>query len=147
MKQVLFLLVLFLGCTSSSFGQHTDTPKYVMPAFGDTSRPVAPKSALELQWEEQTTSGASAVVEKATAGFFATGKNAGIYAFHNVASRGTILKVRNLNNDHVIFVKVLGPLPLTNPFKGCTLGLSNDAKAALGVRESKAFCEVSYLSF
>lgn len=144
----LIAIILFLA-PLSALAQHNDTPKYVLPPFGDTTHtPVVPqKSPLELKWDEQTLSGQNATVEKVSAGFFTTGKNAGVYAFHATAARGTILKVRNLNNDHVVYVKVLGPLPQTTAFKGCALGLSSDVKALLGVRDTKAFCEISYLSY
>lgn len=144
----LLILLLLLLQSQLLFAQHSDTPKYVMPPYGDTTQAATqPKSPLELQWEQQTVNGQNAVVEKATVGFFATGKNAGIYAFHTAAPRGTIVKVRNMNNDHVIYVKVLGPLPNTKAFAGCSLGLSNDAKATLGVRNTKAFCEISYMGY
>lgn len=148
-----FLLFALLLCAQASDAQRVaDTPKYIMPAMGennsgaDTAARI-PKSPLEILWEEQTVAGANALTEKVTAGFFNTAGNAGIYAFHTIAPRGTVLKVKNLNNDRVIYVKVLGPLPLTNQFKGCSLGLSNAAKAALAARDSKVFCEISYMGY
>jgi hypothetical protein len=146
-KFIAIILLCAPGLVHAQY--HSDTAKYVMPPFGDTARVVAApqKSPIELLWDQQTASGQNALVEKVTAGFFTTGKNAGVYAFHATAARGTILKVRNLNNDRVVYVKVLGPLPQTTAFKGCALGLSSAAKALLGVRDTKAFCEISYLSY
>lgn len=147
MKKLIITLLLLAPVVAIA-QHHTDTAKYVMPPFGDTAHMAAlQKSPLELKWEEQTSLGQNATIEKATAGFFTTGRNAGVYAFHATAARGTILKVRNLNNDRIVYVKVLGPLPQTTAFRGCTLGLSSDAKALLGVRDTKAFCEISYLSY
>jgi hypothetical protein len=147
MKQFIALMLLLLPFLANA--QHNDTPKYLLQPFGDTIHTAATpqKSPLEIKWEEQTLSGQNATTEKVTVGFFTTGKNAGVYAFHTIAPRGTILRVRNLNNDRIVYVKVLGPLPLTAAFKGCALGLSSDAKALLGVRDTKAFCEISYLSY
>jgi LysM repeat protein len=132
--------------------QKKDTPKYVLPPVKDVAvldDPPVPKlnPTLEDLWNEQTQSGASAITEKATAGFFNTGSSAAMYAFHNAAARGTIIRIRNLNNDKVIYVKVLGTLPNTKAFIGCTVGLTNAAKAALDVRDQKAFCEVSYAGY
>jgi hypothetical protein len=130
----------------------TDSALYVLPPFSDSSlnamdSALAPKSPLELEWDEQTQDGAAAHSEKVTAGFYRTSPQAGIYAFYTEASRGRVLRVRNLNNDSVVFVKVIGALPLRSAFKGCSLGLSNEAKAALDVRDSRAFCEISYADF
>ncbi len=132
--------------------QRADTPKYLLPSVQQTmpirdSVMVIRKLPLQNEWETQTAYGASAVTEKATAGFFSTGKGGGIYAFHNVAPRGSILQVRNLNNEHIVYVKVLGPMPVTKQLKGCNLALSNAAKVALDVRDFKAYCEISYQGY
>ena len=58
-----------------------------------------------------------------------------------------VMQVRNLNNGRTIYVKILGPLPDTKQYAGCVLGLSSGAKGALGVRETKAFCEMSYAGY
>jgi len=86
-------------------------------------------------------------VEKGTAAFYAiTSPAAGAadYAFHNNAARGAVIRVKNINNGRVVFVKVLGPLPSTKQYAGCIIGLSDKAKALLGVHDTKAFCELSY---
>lgn len=122
-----------------------------MITFPEMEEP--PKAAvppLEREWNEQTVDGQNVVTEKGTVGFFninASVSGADVYAFHNAAARGTIMRVRNINNDRSIFVKVLGPLPETKQYAGCVLGLSDGAKAALGVQENKAFCEMSYAGY
>lgn len=148
LKKILLSLMLMLPLCALA-QQKTDTPLYLMPAFGtDTTRQLLPKkSALELLWEQQTVGGQNAITEKATAGFYSTGAGAGVYAFHDTAPRGSVLRVKNLNNDRVIYVKVLAPIPVTKQFKGCTLGLTNSAKAALGAHDAKIFCEISYMGY
>ena len=151
MKKILFVLLAMLPLAAAA-QQNGDTPLYVLPPFGDSGLTAVdsaapPKSALELEWDDQTLEGVNAHSEKVTAGFYHTTAQAGIYAFYTEASRGRVLRVRNLNNDAVVFVKVIAALPLRTAFKGCSLGLSNEAKAALGVRDNKAFCEVSYADF
>ena len=130
-----------------------DTPKYVFQPVADTNgsatKPDAPPT-LAQQWAQETADGMNARHEKGSAGFFSlnsTTTGASVYAFHNTAARGTIIQVRNLNNDRVIYVKVLGPMPETKQYAGCIIGLSSSAKAALGIRETKAFCELSYLGY
>ncbi|MEO6831557.1 MAG: hypothetical protein ABI378_04640 [Chitinophagaceae bacterium] len=133
-------------------------PKYILPASTDTIEEIVSidtaiilqKSPLEIEWETQTDSGQNAIQEKGTAGFFPMNGHAvgaGIYAFHSTAARGTVIRVRNLNNNAVAFVKVLGPLPDSKRFSGCIIGLSDKIKTALGVQENKAFCELSYVGY
>ncbi len=151
MKHLRIILAL-LAPVISHAQQRTDTPNYLLPPVQQQmpirdSVMVIRKLPLQGEWEAQTAYGASAVTETATAGFFSTGKGGGIYAFHNTAPRGSILRVRNINNERIVYVKVLGPMPLTKQLKGCTLALSNAAKVALDVRDFKAYCEISYLGY
>ena len=131
---------------------YEDSTEYVPLPVDATAKPpkYAKPSTLQELWNEQTVEGLNVVIEKGTAGFFNINGNtagAGVYAFHNSAARGTVIMVRNLNNGRIIYVKVLGPLPETKQYAGCVLGLSNGAKAALGVRETKAFCEMTYAGY
>lgn len=154
MKRFLLALIMFLPTSLLAQIKVTgDTPKYLLPPPVIQEMPIRDsvmhikRLPLQSEWEEQTAFGTNALTEKVTAGFFSTGKGAGIYAFHNSAARGTVLQVKNLNNDRVIYVKVLGQVPVTRAFRGCSLGLSSGAKSALAVRDLKAYCEISYLSY
>ncbi len=112
--------------------------------------PAQPVVTLKDLFEEQTMQGQNLVWEKGTAGFFsvnATAKGASVYAFHNKAARGSIIRVKNMNNGKIVFVKVLGPMPNTKQYYNCVIGLSGSAKAALGARDDKAFCELSYAGY
>jgi hypothetical protein len=114
--------------------------------------PKEDELALDMQqlWEDQTAGGKNVVVEKGSAGFYnltVHNAEASYFAFHNVAAKGTIMKIRNLNNGKMIYVKVIGPLPAGKQFYGCNLGLSDVAKQALGVRENKMFCEMLYAGY
>lgn len=103
---------------------------------------------LKDLWEDQTMGGKNGVIEKGSAGFYKVQtEEAAWLAFHNTASRGSVIRVRNINNGKVIFVKVVGPIPAGKRFYGCTLGLSNVAKNALGVAENKVFCELNYAGY
>jgi hypothetical protein len=128
-----------------------DTAEYIQmpPELVATTKADIPQ-ALEALWQEQTLDGQNVVIEKGTAGFFSINGNASgadVYAFHNAAARGTVMRVRNINNGRTIYVKVLGPVPETKQYAGCVLGLSDKAKAALGVQETKMFCEMSYAGY
>jgi hypothetical protein len=132
--------------------QDDDTAEYIlMPPEVTVATPKTDiPQALEQLWMEQTVDGQNVVTEKGTAGFFSINGNAvgaDLYAFHNAAARGTVLRVRNINNGRTIYVKVLGPVPETKQYAGCVLGLSDRAKAALGVQETKMFCEMSYAGY
>lgn len=169
MKQVFFLALCCMSFSLQASAQTQDSgrriPKYILPPSNHSSSDIAAadttilsndtalilqKSPLEIEWETQTDSGQNSTLAKGTAGFFPMNGHAvgaGIYAFHSTAARGTIIRVRNLNNNAVVFVKVLGPLPDSKRFAGCIIGLSDKMKVALGVRESKAFCELSYVGY
>ena len=130
----------------------SDAPKFIPPPSEDTLlAAAAPKVAsLSQLYKEQTFDGKNVVTERGSAGFFplaSSSSGAAVYAFHNTAAKGSVMIVRNLNNGKAIYVKVLGPLPETSAFAGCIVGLSNQAKAALGVRERKAFCELTYPAY
>jgi LysM repeat protein len=124
-------------------------PPDVLSGTVSESRPAA-EPTIEQLWKEQTIEGLNVIREKGTAGFFSIKGHAplaSVYAFHNTAARGTIMLVRNINNDRTVYVKVLGPLPDSKQYAGCVLGLSDGAKAALGARENKVFVEMSYAGY
>lgn len=135
-----------------------DTPKYIMsaatrpdttPVRADTATaPVRPATGtLEAEYLLETDEGRNVTTERGAAAFYALTsgtKGAAAYAFHNSAARGAVIRVKNINNGRYVFVKVLGPLPETKQYHGAIIGLSNAAKAALGVRDEKAFCELTY---
>lgn len=105
---------------------------------------------LKDLWEDQTLGGRNGVQEKGSAGFYnltVQTEEAAWLAFHNSASKGSVIRVRNMNNNKMIFVKVIGPLPAGKQFHGCVLGLSNVAKNALGVSENKVFCEMNFAGY
>lgn len=162
MKKLVFLY-LFVGLSGfNALAQIQDSgrriPKYILSPSSDTLTEfgiwdtvvIPQKSALEIEWEGQTDMGQNATLEKGSAGFFPMNGHAvgaGNYAFHATAARGTVIRVRNLNNNVVVFVKVLGPLPDAKRFSGCIIGMSDKIKRALGVQENKAFCELTYVGY
>jgi len=65
-------------------------------------------------------------------------------ALHRTLPIGTNLQVRNLMNNQVVHVKVIGTLPNTGVNKNILLRLSRPAYDQLGILDSKARVEVSY---
>jgi hypothetical protein len=55
-----------------------------------------------------------------------------------------VIKVTNPGTGKSIFVKVLGPIPDTKQYAGSIIGIATAAKEALGVTDTKAWCELSY---
>lgn len=95
----------------------------------------------------QTADGVDTLMEKGTAVFFSRpGKNTtGIYfAFHNTAKKGSLIRIRNIGNEKVVFAKVIGPLPGTGQYHNAVLGLSSDARQALEAPGEKLWCELIY---
>ncbi len=106
---------------------------------------------------QQTAGERYVIEEKGSAVFFETpnkvksrygndAKNTLIYAFHNLAKRGTIIKVYNPGTDKYVFVKVMGPLPETKQYYNSLIGIGDDAKEILGIIEDKAWVELKYNS-
>lgn len=65
-------------------------------------------------------------------------------ALHRSLPIGTNLEVRNLMNNQVVYVKVVGKLPNTGLNKNLLLRLSQPAYDQLGILDSKSRVEVSY---
>ncbi len=65
-------------------------------------------------------------------------------ALHPTLPIGTNVEVRNLMNNQVVYVKVVGKLPQTGPNKDLLIRLSKSAYDQLGILDSKARVEVSY---
>lgn len=106
-----------------------------------------PAEGLEQQYIDQTAEGANVVTETGTAAFFPSSGKGPLYAFHNMAPRGSIIKVHNPGTDQTVYVKVLGPLPGTKQYANAIIGISGAARAALGVKDSRAWCELSYAGY
>ena len=149
--------------------RQADTPKYVMrgpnnsaqpnstitaltdpqPDTTATDTPPAPNS-LEAQYLEETSNGENVVNEKGAASFYkvtSTAKGVASIAFHNKAAKGSVIKVKNTNNGRYVYVKVMGPVPTTKQYYNCIIGLSDKVQKVLGVRDAKAFCELSYAGY
>lgn len=117
----------------------TDTSKGLL---ADTS--VSPAKALYLS---QTFNEESVTDEKGPAAFFNSNsdfKSQFLFAFHNTAGKGKIIRVKNLNNGRVVYVKVLGAIPQTGLYHNAIIGLSSRAKQALGATGDRVWCELKY---
>ncbi len=103
-------------------------------------------SEAERLYLSQTGDEANIKEEKGPAVFYdAVGKAGSVYyGFHNGTSHGTIIKVYNPGNGKTIFVKVMGPIPDGKQYYNAIIGISGAAKAALGVTESRAWCELKF---
>jgi LysM repeat protein len=143
--------VLFVGWVKMMVKDSSDpvtltafpAPKKVVVI--DTSGKVPVPGGLDSVFNVQTNGGLNVLTEKGTAVFFEKpGKNAMYYAFHNEAARGSIIKVFNPGSGKTTYVKVLGPLPDTKLYANAVIGICDGAKEALGITDSKAWCELSY---
>ena len=69
----------------------------------------------------------------------------GYFALHKTLPIGTVIKVRNLMNDRMIFAKVIGRLPDTAANEKLLLKLPDSARQSLRVLDDQAAVEVSSL--
>jgi LysM repeat protein len=68
------------------------------------------------------------------------------YALHKTAPAGTILKVRNLMNDKVAFVKVVGKLPEIEENNNVIVKVSGATAKYLEVIDPKFLVEISFVN-
>lgn len=66
------------------------------------------------------------------------------FALHKTAPVGTIVRVTNLVNKRVVFVKVIGRLPDTSDNLNITLRLSSAAKNSLLLNGEKAYVDMEF---
>lgn len=104
-------------------------------------------SAAKALYLSQTYNEESVTEEKGPAAFYTNNsdfKSEFLYAFHNAAGKGKIIRVKNLNNGRVVYVKVLGPIPQTGLYHNAIIGISNKAKHALGATGDRMWCELKF---
>ncbi len=112
--------------------------------FGESSS-LDTLSEAAKEYMQQTGNDIYIVTEKGTAAFFnGKGSNGYYYALHNIAPRGTILKIHNPGTSRTVYAKVIGKVPETRIYHNAILGLSKDARAELLVGGEKLWCEISY---
>ena len=93
--------------------------------------------------------GLETVKETGTVVFFDMGKTPDktIYAFHNTAPKGSVIRVYNPGTGAVIFAKVLGPLPGIKLYHGAIMGVSSNAKNKLSLGDSRAWCQLEFAGY
>lgn len=76
--------------------------------------------------------------------FYAGGAGAKFYTFTNLAKKGGVIKITNLDNGHYILAEVVGALPEADRRLGYILKISDNAKGILGVSEKSFSTKVNY---
>ena len=121
----------------------TETPKSIETP--QTTKASGPQRELEQKFIEDIKSGKTAHTTNATIAWIpTTSDNKNFYALHKTAPIGSTIKVSNLVNKRVVFVKVLGKLPETADNNNVTMRMSLAAKNALLLNGDKAFVGVTY---
>lgn len=144
--QVLFVgWVKVIPFDTTNPANETVYPVIKKKVSGTDTVKVIVLGGLDTVYNRQTTNGLNVLTEKGTAVFFDKAGKSGVYvAFHNSTPRGTVIKVHNPGTARTIYVKVLGPIPKTKLYANSIIGISSAAKEALGVSDTKAWCELSY---
>lgn len=107
-----------------------------------TAKPV---SKDEQTYMSQTNNGQSANEEKGSAAFFESAHHGDTYlAFHNGTTKDKIIKVTNPGNGKYIFVHCIGAVPEIKLYNNCIIGISSNARAALGADGDKAWVDLSF---
>ncbi len=109
--------------------------------------PSIPEGGFEQQYQQQTNNGRDVTGEKGPGSWFKSNAVVGsgkYYALHNTAPRGTIVKVTNPLTGRSIYAKVLDAIPQLKANANLIIKLSDAAQDALGINESRFYCELSY---
>lgn len=109
--------------------------------------PAIPEGGFEYIFMQQTNNGRDVTTEKGPGTWFRSNAIVGsgkYYALHNTAPRGTILKVTNPLTGKAIYAKVLDAIPQLKANANLIIKLSDAAQDALGIREGRFYCELSY---
>ncbi|MCO5232070.1 MAG: LysM peptidoglycan-binding domain-containing protein [Chitinophagales bacterium] len=105
------------------------------------------QSQLESAFIEAKNNGLNLQSSRTTISWINT-ENAGMgdsfFALHKTAPVGTILKVTNLVNKRVVFVKVIGKLPETSDNLNIGFRLSAAAKKSLLLNGDKAYVDAEF---
>jgi LysM repeat protein len=120
--------------------------KKTVEASGTDSTEAAP-GAYQIQFESRLSQGSMLNEESGAALLYPLKTKlpeGTYYAFHNTAARGTIIKVHNPANDRVVYAKVIGRIPDLKEYHNVIIGISSNAAEAIGAREKKLFCKLSY---
>lgn len=107
----------------------------------DTVKLNKPKDNVRKQIDEK---GFERIYEEGVASVIQSMNTTRFLALHRSLPIGTNLEVRNLMNNQVVHVKVVGKLPNTGLNKDLLLRLSQPAYDQLGILDSKSRVEVSY---
>lgn len=100
-----------------------------------------PKKNSRVQIDEN---GFERIYEEGVASVIPSMETSRFLALHRSLPIGTTLEVRNLMNNQIVHVKVVGILPNTGLNKNLLLRLSQPAYDQLGILDSKSRVEVSY---
>jgi LysM repeat protein len=116
---------------------------FVLPST-DTSR--IENNFKELYMVQSRNNKDTAQVRGACLSFPSNNTNASnkYFVFFNNAPKGTIVKLKNIFNQKVIYAKVLGPLPGLKDDVKAVAKIDESARNALGFKERKFWIEISY---
>lgn len=107
---------------------------------------VAMLEGLTLQFEQEDSLYANAEVTRGAALWLddpSEQNQQKFYALHKSVPMGAVIQVRNLMNDRVVFVKVIGKLPESSQNKNVIIQLSGAAAKYLNVLDNKFLVEVT----
>ena len=103
------------------------------------------ETALEKQFKAEN-DGISLTEEAGAAVFYnlKAAQEGVYYAFHNMARKGSVIKVQNPASRKIIYAKVIGPIPNLKEYHNAIVGLSSNAVPALGAHDKRMFCKLKY---
>lgn len=125
----------------------TNTHVVLTPAPTPTPTPTpTAERVVDEEAEVDHVSGAKKVMESGMAEMIDPKADTNKYlALHKSAPVGTIMQVKNMMNDQVVYVRVIGKLPDTGANDKVVVRLSKKACQKLGAVDQKFRVELSYM--
>lgn len=139
-----------LSSTSESVNQTNSTSAPVQtyaPVTEQPNRLTGKQQLLEQRFYAETATQTLETKAGPTIWFTTDNKmmSARYYALFSDAPIGSVVKVTNLINQRIVYVKVIGGLPNTAENHGAMMKMTPAAKEVLGIKDAKIRVEVTYL--
>jgi len=136
------------GIDVRSGESNVTTAPHAMDVAGSQETDTAEQpSRLEQMYDYQTNNGEQVTTVAGTVVFYTaqtTVSSAMLYGFSNDIPKGKVVKITNTSNGKFAFVRILGPMPATKQYINAKIGVDSRAKAELGIRDNKLWCDLSY---
>lgn len=116
----------------------------ISPAVSTTPTKEKDSDLYKLLFDSYEGSGKALMKDKGIGNFLNSGDDNSYLALVEGVPQGQVIKVRNLMNNNVVYLKVVGSVPANEQSKNVSLKISKAAAADLKILEDRFLAEWSY---